>query len=704
MHKLSLRFWVIGGVLVTILSSVNLGTWFLLKDQRQKIILREQYDHYLLTRVLAIGLEKALWDLSSEQAYPLAKSVMKDPRIVKVQVFDDSGNDFISLDNKMNHKGEIISYEEDVFRGDRVLGSVVIEFSMAQADEEIHSYMVDFASLALVEFVACFVVLAFLLNYRVLRRIDRLKGQAIAMSRKELQDPFHWRDGDEIASLGQSLEITRKSLLELFSEVEKKNTQLMSMNQNLEKLVAERALTIKTIMDHVKTGFLLIDPCLTVTDGYSRSCEDLLKTTEISGNNLDGLLRLEGAARDGLNLALQQVFDDNMPEIVSLKQIPKFFIIDQQTISLEGSTVRDPSGSIKKILFTIINVTDLKAIEEENQNNRAIVNIMQNRVAFLEFIQDFRVRIASCSKAIKKQDIIKLRTELHTLKGNAATFGLSKVVNLIHETEDLPTIDQSKLNEFEDALRERLRKHSAILKLDYDQPCGAEILINERDLQELSQIIEEAASIQTVRNFFRNWIADVQRLEIANFLSPTFNYLHRIAEQRNVRFRINLQGGHVRILPQEAQVLIQFLIHLTRNAVDHGMEAVDLRGSKDPVATLKIIIIEEQKTFHVEVHDDGRGIDPDALLQRAIELGLVTRREGEKMSTSQKIELIYSVGLSTAKTVTDVSGRGIGIGGMREILERAGGSIRVETKRHKGSSFYLKIPRESLFNRDTIAV
>jgi len=88
MKNLSLRIWVIGGVLATIVSSVALGTWLFLSDQQKKLLQDVHETHGRVTRVLALGVQKAVWDLSPESAAPLGKSVMDDPRIVRVKIFD----------------------------------------------------------------------------------------------------------------------------------------------------------------------------------------------------------------------------------------------------------------------------------------------------------------------------------------------------------------------------------------------------------------------------------------------------------------------------------------------------------------------------------------------------------------------------------------------------------------------------------------
>ncbi|MDQ3232630.1 MAG: HAMP domain-containing protein, partial [Pseudobdellovibrionaceae bacterium] len=378
MKNLSLRIWVIGGVLATIVSSVTLGTWLFLSDQQTKLLQEVHEAHGRVTRVLALGVQKAVWDLSPESAAPLAKSVMDDTRIVRVTILDSKNEVFWEEKDASRRIGTVVTQEVPIQADDQVLGKVVVEFSMAQAAAEIRSRMIDFIGLAVAEIIGCVVVLAFLLHYRVLSRIDRLKTEAHAIAEKRLENPFIWNEKDEIGTLGHSLESTRQSLAQLFAELEDKNQKLTLMNDQLEMKVLERTATIKMILDHVKTGFLLIDPKFEVLEGYTRSCETLLGSNQIQAKKLSRILNLSGETQKHFAMALVQVFDDEMPESVSLSQIPKTFVMGDRTISLEGSTIRDAQGKITKILFTLIDVTLLKSIELENQINRSIVNIMQN--------------------------------------------------------------------------------------------------------------------------------------------------------------------------------------------------------------------------------------------------------------------------------------------------------------------------------------
>jgi signal transduction histidine kinase/HAMP domain-containing protein len=692
MKNLSLRIWVIGGVLATIVSSVALGTWLFLNDQQKKLLQEVHETHGRVTRVLALGVQKAVWDLSPESAAPLGISVMEDPRVVRVTIYDAQNQVFWEEKDEARRLGTVISQEVPIQAEDQVIGKVLVEFSMAQAAAEIRSRMIDFIGLAVAEIIGCVVVLAFLLHFRVLSRIDRLKAEAHEIAEKRLGKPFVWNEKDEIGTLGQSLETTRQSLAQLFSELEDKNQKLTVMNDQLEVKVQERTATIKMILDHVKTGFLLIDRDFVVQEGYTRSCETLLDSTQIKARKLSSVLNLTGEEEKHFTLSLLQVFDDEMPESVTLGQIPRNFVIGDRTISLEGSTIRDAAGRISKILFTLVDVTLLKSIELENQINRSIVNIMQNMNSFRDFIQDSRDRLKNCYSAIESGNMVVLRRDLHTLKGNSAAFGIRQVAELIHSTEDKEKIVPEYLSGIEESLREFLDRHYSLLKVKFDSENRRLVSIDEHSLNEMERVIQGLDHQEALKDYVTQWLVEMRKDTVESMLGPISNYVHKLAMQRGIDLDFIIEGGEIRMGRDEAADIFQNLVHLFRNAIDHGLEPSFERGSKPERARLALTIRTDAEHYLIEVNDDGRGIDPKRVLAKAQQLGIITEDAAARLAPDETLQLIFHDGLSTAETVTDISGRGVGMKAVKDAIESVGGEIHIESRIGLGTRFLLRIP------------
>lgn len=207
-------------------------------------------------------------------------------------------------------------------------------------------------------------------------------------------------------------------------------------------------------------------------------------------------------------------------------------------------------------------------------------------------------------------------------------------------------------------------------------------------------------------------------------LSTTVTHIGRITDQlqaevmrirmQPVSFVFNKYPRLVRDLARKAEKEINFtmrgedteldrsvienisdpLIHLLRNSVDHGIESSEerIRLGKSPNGNINISARHEEGHIVISVQDDGRGINVDRVKSKAVERGLLTVSEAASLSHDDAIDLIFASGLSTAKSVTDISGRGVGMDIVRNNIEQLNGSILVETKDGIGTQFQIILP------------
>ncbi len=136
------------------------------------------------------------------------------------------------------------------------------------------------------------------------------------------------------------------------------------------------------------------------------------------------------------------------------------------------------------------------------------------------------------------------------------------------------------------------------------------------------------------------------------------------------------------------------LTHLVRNSIDHGIETPDVRkdAGKTAVGTLTLRAYHASGQVVMEISDDGQGMNPDRIAAKAIERGLITAAEAAAMSQSDLIDLIFKPGFSTAASVTNVSGRGVGMDVVRTNIEKIGGSVELQSKVGRGSTVRVTIP------------
>ena len=136
------------------------------------------------------------------------------------------------------------------------------------------------------------------------------------------------------------------------------------------------------------------------------------------------------------------------------------------------------------------------------------------------------------------------------------------------------------------------------------------------------------------------------------------------------------------------------LMHLLRNSADHGLESAEVRAErgKDPVGSIVLNAYQDGNNVVIEVGDDGNGIDVERVRDKAIEKGAITEEQAEVMTDKEIVDLLFKPSFSTAKAVTDVSGRGVGLDVVKTKIESLGGDIEVKTKLGEGSTFIIRLP------------
>jgi two-component system chemotaxis sensor kinase CheA len=185
------------------------------------------------------------------------------------------------------------------------------------------------------------------------------------------------------------------------------------------------------------------------------------------------------------------------------------------------------------------------------------------------------------------------------------------------------------------------------------------------------------------------------RLQPVGIVTRKFPRIVRdLATAMDKHVNVELVGEDVGVDRAVNEALGDALVHLVRNVVDHGIESPSERtdAGKPAAGVLRIAASHEGGRVHVEISDDGRGIDPDGVAARAVGSGLLTREEADTLDDTARMELIFLPGLSTKTDVTSVSGRGVGMDAVRANLERVGGTIAVASAPGQGTVFRIDVP------------
>jgi diguanylate cyclase (GGDEF)-like protein len=469
------------------------------------------------------------------------------------------------------------------------------------------------------------------------------------------------------------------------ARLEAERAQLAQINELLEAKVKERTQALQRVLDHVAFGFVVVRPDLCIEAGFSEACHALFARPIATGDALGELLQLHGDDRLSLELAFAQVFDDFMPDEVTLAQIPGRVVVGGRALHLTGRAIRD-NGQITAVLLTVKDATDLEMAQADSRRHAALVSILHQRAAFEGFLADARDTLA---RARQCPDPVAVRRAVHTIKGNAASFDLHQVVAACHLAEEGAEIDLPAIGAITEALRDFLRRHRAVLRMDWARVDGQRPLTVEPGAHTRLRTIAQRPGMEALRT----WLADVSQHPIEALIGPLPNFAERLGERLGKPVRFHLQGGAVRVDREIMQPILRTLPHLVHNAVDHGIEPAWAREGKAPEGQLWLTVTDHAAEWHVTMRDDGRGIVTTRLLARAVDRGLLDASSAQALSRAERLALVFVDGLSSAEQTTDISGRGVGMSAVHAAVGTAGGRIELASTPGRGTTVDIIIPK-----------
>lgn len=239
-----------------------------------------------------------------------------------------------------------------------------------------------------------------------------------------------------------------------------------------------------------------------------------------------------------------------------------------------------------------------------------------------------------------------------------------------------------------------------IERLDVLMNLFEELVIDRGRLEQISSDLNHSELHETVERMSRI-SGDLQNIILNMRMVPVeqvFNRFPRMVRQlaRDLHKQINLEisGADTELDRTVIDEIGDPLVHLIRNALDHGIESPEerVKKGKPEEGTLHLKAYHSGNHVFIEISDDGGGINRDKVLQKAIENEVITKEQAEGLSDQQVYELIMASGFSTADTISDVSGRGVGLDVVRNTIESLGGSITIDSKLDEGSIFSIQLP------------
>lgn len=239
-----------------------------------------------------------------------------------------------------------------------------------------------------------------------------------------------------------------------------------------------------------------------------------------------------------------------------------------------------------------------------------------------------------------------------------------------------------------------------IEKLDTLMNLMGELVINKVRLEQIGQthrlaeLTETLEQMDRVTTDLQNIVMKVRMVPVSAVFNRFPRMVRDVSKELNKEINLTIEGEETELDRTVIDEIGDPIMHLLRNSLDHGVEHPDEREAKGKPRTGEVGLIarHEGNNVVIMVTDDGAGINADVIRRKAVEKGMISQEDAEKMDDADAVRLIFLPGFSTADKITDISGRGVGMDVVRSKIEALSGHVDVETKIDEGSVFKIKLP------------
>ncbi len=630
---------------------------------------------------------------------------------VKTDDFDES-----EFSKPAGFTDDFFHYNYELKLGDEIKGDIQIFFSLSEMRENIKKFNIMVFAILIVCLVIAFILSTFLSNFMV-RPIKNFTVSAQKIASGNLSEKIIIKNKDEIGDLAHSFEIMREKIKNHIDELDQK--------------VIERTQAITDLLDNAGQGFLSFNTDLIIFKEYSKQCIEIFGR-KIEGMNIIELLFKEeweqyknepdsipkGTQMYLMREGFKTCFDTGRP--VVLKILPKEFPYGDKMLSLKYALLVNQKNE-KKIMLIVTDITSEKKLEEkahfEEERNKFIVKVALDKKSFIIFIKDLNNILKKLQNLIDHETLdtekIKYIFRLvHTIKGNSSFYNLTKVVKNAHIMEDYlyeiqykenNEINTVEINRYLDNIYVSLNESLDIINdfLSKDEILKDEKIfeVSETKINNLIQILAHLNLFEKEKDYIIKQIKDIKKIPIKHILKRFVVNAEQLARTLQKEIEpIAIKNEDLKIDYYYLRPAIDTFVHLIRNSVDHGIEQPFIREKLGKPRAGRIVIsideknIENKKYFEFILSDDGKGIDLVAIKKALADKKNIKPEKLAEMSDKDIMMSIFEDGISSKNEVSELSGRGVGMSAVREMVYKFNGSINVESTTDKGSVFKILIP------------
>ena len=549
----------------------------------------------------------------------------------------------------------------------------------------------------------------------IMRGLNGLSDAVNTMASGDLAARVKITSSDEIGTVGKQFNVMVESLAQRTQQLYEKTNDIHAMLQNMPQ-------GILTIVGEGK-----------LHPEYSAYLEKILESTDLAGKSAMALIFANGSVGSDECSQIEAAIAACIGEDLMNFEFNSHLLVSEinktmpdgrvKCLDLSWSPICDIDGAVEKIMLCVRDVTELRQLEAEAEHQKRELEMIGqilkvNQEKFSEFVSSAKKFVAENEALLEKAQqkdadlVTQLFRNMHTIKGNARTYGLLHLTNIVHEAEqayddlrknseaefdkaallnqlqevlcgieEYATLNEVKLGRKGPGRRGSAEKYVMIERVQIEKMVSS---LDRLNLLESHPVLLISA-LQQVKLDLR--LIGTERVH--SILDGVFESLPSLARELGKeppKLQVNDNG--IQIRNQVSDLLRNVFMHLYRNSMDHGIEtaAERLAKGKSSAGTIQLDLELIGDRLLMRLRDDGKGLALGYIRSKAIERNLIAM--DEHVTDEAVAKLIFAAGFSTAKAVTEVSGRGVGMDAVQDFVKREGGEIRLELTDHQtGAAF-----------------
>ena len=491
--------------------------------------------------------------------------------------------------------------------------------------------------------------------------------------------------GDELEILGGAFNNMAAELKDSYERLQQMNRTLEIKVQERTRELADRNRDMRLVLDNVNQGFLTVSTSGHLAQERSAIVDRWFGSYDGETKFADYIAQVDALYAASFAMGHEALIEDILPRELCIEQMPARLRHDGREFRCSYFAIM--KGDRFDGLLIVINDVTAELLHARQEAERKEILAMfealtKDRTGFLAFIDEAN----DLFKQVRGADLLTQRCILHTLKGNAALMNFAIISNLCHQAEDalasrltpLPVEAFAPLEWRWDTLNEALKTFLG--------DKGRDVLeLSLKEVEKLAEEIRAGAPTEHVLDRLASWWLEGCERPLTRLSRYAVALAGRLGKGA---LEVEIEPHGVRLAPKAWAGFWTDLVHVVRNAVDHGLETPSQRERAGKLGRCKLrfsTAIRDRKLV-VEIEDDGRGIDWEGVKGAATKMGLPTATEDDL------IRAMFASGLSTEDQVSSVSGRGIGLSAIRQQVDDLGGRIAVVSKPGQGTCFRFVFP------------